>query len=358
MTIPAGEPVNITLCHVAVKDIQQATTVDKQLNSAAKSINLEPFTHDGPPSYPEVLKTEIIRGPADGPFAIDVFTRPKDNPWNERLRLTEIDLLPDWNRALVCAWDGSVWVVEGISSDSSSGTMTWKRIAAGLFQPLGIKLHRGKIYVTCRDQIVILHDLNGDEEIDWYENVNSDHQVTEHVHEFAMGLQTDDAGNVYYAKSARHALTAIVPHHGTLLKVTPDGAKTEIVANGFRAANGVCLNPDGSFVVTDQEGHWNPMNRINWVKPDGFYGNMFGYHDATDSSDEATEQPLCWITKSFDRSPSELLWVDSDAWGPLKGSLLNFSYGYGKVYSCRTKRLMDRCRAVCASFRSNSFQPV
>jgi hypothetical protein len=27
-----------------------------------------------------------------------------------------------------------------------------------------------------------------------------------------------------------------------------------------------------------------------------------------------------------------LLWVTSDRWGPLKGSLLNFSYGYGKVY--------------------------
>src|SRR5262249_4929939 len=34
----------------------------------------------------------------------------------------------------------------------------------------------------------------------------------------------------------------------------------------------------------------------------------------------------------FDRSPAELLWVTSDRWGPLKGSLLNFSYGYGKVY--------------------------
>ena len=332
LMIPAGEPVNITLCHAAVNDVQQATAIDKLLESVAKPINFEPLTKGGPPSYPEVLKTKIIRGPAEGPFAIDVFTRPKVNTWNDRMRLTGIDFLPDPNRALVCAWDGTVWVVDGISSDSSSGTMTWKRIAAGLFQPLGIKFHRGKIYVTCRDQIVILHDLNGDEEIDWYGNFNNDHQVTEHFHEFAMGLQTDEAGNFYYAKSARHALTAIVPHHGTLLKVTPDGAKTEILANGFRAANGVCLNPDGSFVVTDQEGHWNPMNRINWVKPGGFYGNMFGYHDVADSSDEAMEQPLCWITKSFDRSPSELLWVDSEAWGPLKGSLLNLSYGYGKVY--------------------------
>jgi hypothetical protein len=97
-------------------------------------------------------------------------------------------------------------------------------------------------------------------------------------------------------------------------------------------ANGVCVNPDGTFFVTDQEGHWTPKNRINWVKPGGFYGNMWGYHDVTDTSDAAMEQPVCWITNSFDRSPSELVRVESDAWGPLEGALLNFSYGYGKVY--------------------------
>ncbi len=59
---------------------------------------------------------------------------------------------------------------------------------------------------------------------------------------------------------------------------------------------------------------------------------MFGYHDVTDSSDDAMEQPLCWITNAFDRSPAELLWVDSEAWGPLNGSLLNLSYGYGQVF--------------------------
>ena len=147
-----------------------------------------------------------------------------------------------------------------------------------------------------------------------------------------MGLQMDDEGNFYYAKSARHALTALVPHHGTLLRVSKDGNRTDILATGFRAANGVCLNPDGSFIVTDQEGHWNPKNRINWIRDGGFYGNMFGYHDVTDSSDEAMEQPLCWITNAFDRSPSELLWVESERWGPLNGSLLSFSYGYGQLY--------------------------
>ena len=74
------------------------------------------------------------------------------------------------------------------------------------------------------------------------------------------------------------------------------------------------------------------MNRINWVEEGGFYGNMYGYDAPADSSDAAMEQPLCWIDMKYDRSPAELLWADSEQWGPLNGSLLNLSYGYGKVF--------------------------
>jgi putative heme-binding domain-containing protein len=331
LKIPAGEAINLAVSHVPIANQQQGTAIKKRLVGFAVPQDLSRFTHGGPANYPEQIETPIIRGDNKGPFAVDVFERPTNNPWNAQLRLTGIDFLPDGDVAIVSAWDGSVWRVTGFLDDERK-TLAWQRIAAGLFQPLGVKCVGDKIYVICRDQIVRLHDLNGDHEADWYENFNSDHQVTEHFHEFAMGLQTDDEGNFYYAKSARHAKKAVVPHHGTLLKVSADGKRTEIVANGFRAANGVCINGDGSFVVTDQEGHWNPKNRINWVRPGEFYGNMFGYHDVEDDSDSAMQDPLCWITNSFDRSPGELLWVNSDKWGPLEGSLLNFSYGYGKVY--------------------------
>jgi hypothetical protein len=37
----------------------------------------------------------------------------------------------------------------------------------------------------------------------------------------------------------------------------------------------------------------------------------------------AMKQPLCWITNDFDRSPAESIWVTSNKWGPLRGSLLS-----------------------------------
>ena len=320
--------------------------LDAYANTSPAPRPLRPLTVGGPKRWPEVLKTTVTTGKADGPFAVDTFGLPERNPWNALVRLTGFDFYPDGKRMAVCTWDGDVWAVGGIDKpengrgergEPAGGSpaqtaLTWQRIASGLFQPLGLKFRDGAIFVCCRDQIVKLHDLNGDGETDFYECFNSDHQVTEHFHEFAMGLQTDADGNFYYAKSGRHALDAVVPHHGTLLKVNRNGIGTEILATGFRAANGVCLNPDGTFFVTDQEGFWTPKNRINLVEKGGFYGNLWGYTDVTDKSDAAMKQPLCWVTNAFDRSPAELVWVPPDTWGPLAGSLLNTSYGMGKIY--------------------------
>ena len=323
-------PAAATPTRVKVLAAKADTGLDDLAKTTPAPKPLKPLAEGGPKRWPEVLKTTATLGKTDGPFAVDGFATPERNPWNALLRLTGFDFFPDGKRMAVCTWDGDVWQVGGIEKPEAG--LTWQRIASGLFQPLGLKFRDGAIFVCCRDQIVKLNDLNGDGETDFYESFNNDHQVTEHFHEFAMGLQTDAEGNFYYAKSGRHALTALVPHHGTLLKVSKDGSKTDILATGFRAANGVCLNPDGTFFVTDQEGFWTPKNRINKVEKGGFYGNMFGYTDVTDASDSAMKQPLCWITNEFDRSPAELIWVPAKTWGPLAGSLLNTSYGMGKIY--------------------------
>lgn len=343
LRIPAGkERLRLTLW----------TLANAQPDSPAKNLgeivpepdlDLTALTQGGPARWPQNLETHAQIGRDDVPFAVDVLTAPESNPWLAQTRFTGLDFFPD-GRWAVCSWDGDVWTIQ---PQGGTHKLAWRRIASGLFQPLGLKIVDGTIHVICRDQLAALHDLNGDGETDYYECVNNDHQVTEHFHEFAMGLQTDAAGNFYYAKSGRHALPAVVPHHGTLLRVARDGSQTEILATGFRAANGVCLNTDGSFFVTDQEGFWNPKNRINWVTlaPAGkpkFYGNLFGYTDVTDPSDAAMEPPLCWITNEFDRSPAELLWVDSDRWGPLAGTLLNLSYGNGKVFLVPHERVGDQ----------------
>ena len=321
-TIPAkATPLNLAF------SIGESPSEFKEQND----LDLSSFAQAGDPLYSNSIESLIIRGDQSGPFQWDSFAIPVSNPWNSRMRATGIDFTPDGSAAIVSCWDGDVWRVDGIS-DETTATTKWTRIASGLFQPLGVKIRDGRIFISCRDQIVELQDLNGDGETDFYKAFNSDHQVSEHFHEFAMGLQTDNLGNFYYAKSARHARTQLIEQHGTLIKVSADGSESEILANGFRAANGVCINPDGTFIVTDQEGHWNPMNRINWVEPGNrFYGNMWSYGAPDDTSDSAMEKPLAWVDKGFDRSPAELLWIDSPSWGTLNGKLLNLSYGQGRL---------------------------
>lgn len=318
---------------VAIKLYVGAPTINNfedLVSKASGPESLVQYTNGGKAHYPEELKTTITKGLEEGPFAVDQLTPPFDNPWACRMRLSGIDFMANADQAVACTVDGDIWLITGLTDEK--GILTWKRIGAGLFQPLGIKVLGDKIYVICRDQLVLLQDFNGDGATDFYQSFNHDHQVTDHFHEFAMGLQADKAGNLYYAKSGRHAREALVPQHGTLIKVSKDGATSEVIATGFRAANGVCINPDGSFIVTDQQGYWNPMNRINWVKGKGrFYGNMWGYDPPNDTTRAAMQQPMVWVDMEFCRSPSELLWVDSEQWGPLDGSLLAFSYGFGKI---------------------------
>jgi putative heme-binding domain-containing protein len=336
--IPAGkESLAFALCVAQNKGSEKSAAFRAAVESYHPDLQLRPLTRGGPPRWPAKLSTKAIVSNDHGPFAVDTLTHPENNPWFCRMRFGGFDFFPDSHRAAICSWDGDVWLVDGI--DHPEKELIWQRIASGLFQPLGLKIVNGQVYVSCRDQIVRLHDLNGDGEIDFYENFNNDHQVTEHFHEFAMDLQTDAAGSFYYGKGGRHALDAVVPHHGTLLRVSKDGSQTKILATGFRAPNGVCVNSDGTFFITDQEGHWTPKNRINHVVEGGFYGYMWAYDHAADSSDQAMKQPVCWIINNFDRSPAEMLWVDSNAWGPLNGALLNLSYGTGKIFMVPHERV-------------------
>ncbi len=295
-------------------------------------LDLEPLTRGGPERWTATMTTESrILGRRGGPFELEAITTPLDNPYRSWMRLGGFDFLDGGRRAAVATWMGDVWIVDGLGGEEI-GSTTWKRFAAGLYEPLGVNTRGGEIFVTSRDQITRLHDLNGDGEADRYEAFNHDAQASAHFHEFAVGLEADADGNFYYAKAAGHDFDARVPQHGTILEVSADGASTRIVASGFRAPNGLVVNPDGSVIVTDQEGHWTPENRINWVEPGTFHGYMRAWREPDRDPDDFV-QPLTWIHHDVDRSPSAPVWVQSERWGELNGSLLTLSYGNGKVFS-------------------------
>jgi len=331
----------LLIAHVTPDTLRPFTDTAQSSTTPA---DLTELTHGGPPRYPQQLNTTGVTTPTtdngpltkDKPFLTDTLTAPNNNPFKSRMRFGAFDFYEGGKSAAITTWDGDVWRVSNI--DAKLDHLTWHRIATGLYQPLGLKIlpNPQSLYVLCRDALYRLHDLNNDGEIDFYECVNNDAQVTEHFHEFAMGLQTDPDGNFYYAKSARHALDAVVPQHGTILRISKDGTKTDILANGFRAANGIGIGPSGELAVTDQEGFWTPANRINLFTPSPghtpFFGNLWSYLSTPRTTKDGYDPPLCWIPVNVDRSPAEDLWVTSDQWAPLKGQMLHTSYGTGKLF--------------------------
>jgi glucose/arabinose dehydrogenase len=329
LTVPALASGLFTL----VTGAMDAGALGAVLAETAASPDPATLTSGGPAHWPQAVETAGVRGAVGGAYVVDTLTVPEENPFGARMRLTGFDFFHD-GRAAVCTWNGDVWVVSGI--DAGLARLSWRRYAAGLHQPLGLKVVDDAVYVTTRDGIVRLRDLDGDGEADFYENFNGDVHTTPAFHEFAFDLQTDAAGDFYYAKAGPvraggRGWERIADHHGVMLKVARDGSRSEVYATGFRAPNGMSISPAGLITAGDNEGTWTPSSRINLVERGGFYGVPDLAHRAVVPT--TYDQPLLWLPHGgVDNSSGGQVWVEGGRWGPLDGALLHLSYGTSSLF--------------------------
>lgn len=94
----------------------------------------------------------------------------------------------------------------------------------------------------------------------------------------------------------------------------------------------MCVGPDGQIVTGDNQGSWIPVDRINWVKPGGFYGVPELAHRTPTPT--TTDNPLCWmIYPSWDNSNGDPVFCTSDRFGPFKDQLLYLSYGQCHLFT-------------------------
>lgn len=329
--------------------------------------NLKSFTSGGPQRWESPVATQGVLGTNAGAYVADIITEPPTNSATPRTYFGGFDFFPD-GRAAICTFHGDVWIVSGIEGNLEK--LTWKRFASGMFQPLGLKIVNNSIYVTGRDQITRLHDLNNDGEADFYENFNNDTVVTANYHEFCMDLHTDSQGNFYYFKGAPWTPSVTSPHQGTCLKVSKDGSKLEVFATGFRAPNGGGMGPGNVLTVSDNQGHWMPASKLNVVRKGGFYGmtpaaqQELVLQDSTgklltaNPSDAKArselrikgwdagaqyptnyDQPICWLPMNMDNSSGGQVWATTDKWGPFKDHMLFMSYGKGTLFNVMTEEI-------------------
>lgn len=266
----------------------------------------------GPPQWGDgVVTTTGQLGQGDGAFVIDTLTLPaaERNRYNVPFRVSAFEFLPD-NRCAVATLYGDIWLCDGI--DDRLERLTWRRIATGLHQPLGLLLQQGKLLVTGRDQITRLHDLNGDDEIDYYECVTNQYS-TAPGHEVVTCLRADAEQNLYFS-NAVDGIMKYDPRYGSL----------EVLGNGIRYCNGVEVTPDGQVVLaTGQEGPWTPATCIFDVGGKSFHGlggprknlGKYGY-----------DLPIMYIPRGIDPSAGAIARLPNDPRiGPLAGHYVGVS---------------------------------
>jgi len=327
--------------------------------------DIHDMTKGGPPRWPEVLTTKGKVSSEKEPYVLDTLTLPEIPSGKTWLRTSALAFFPD-GRMAVCTHGGDVWIVSGI--DDSLEEIKWRRFAAGMYEPFGLQVIDDKIYVTCKDRLVRLHDLNGDGEADFYESFSADDDVSTFFHAFNFDLQRDKAGNLFYAKSGQYTSYALP---GSVIKVSPDGKKREVHCTGFRTPNGMGIMPDGRVTVSDNQGSWMPASKVSLCEQGGFYGyvqtHSRGALWAPDGGridpkkvvpPKTFDQPLIWMPQAFDNSSGGQLWVDDPRWGPLSGRLLHTSFGKGWLYYMMLQEVEGQSQAAIVQLKINALTGI
>jgi type 1 glutamine amidotransferase len=268
--------------------------------------------------WPREITTKGVVAADSGPYVVDTITVPFENPYHALFFISGVDFI-DANTAAVCTVHGDVWIVSGI--DGKFDKLTWRRFATGLYQPLGLKVIEDEVYVLGRDRITKVTTAEGKRGATYYESIAELPTTSPGGHDYAACLEADAAGNLYW-----------IDPRGIHRFIKPEQSwgqwRHETLATGFRNPIALSVGPGGEVTASPQEGEWTPSSAI-YLMNKGEKGRYFGYGGPRVSAERPLgyDLPLCWVPHHVDNSTGGQVWVTSDKWGPVKGQLLNLSFG-------------------------------
>lgn len=329
---------NVLFCSAKGEDLKFHSLGGKETTGTESARRIREWTQGGPAQWPKWIETKGELG-TQAPFASDRITIPFENPHGTLFFITAHDFFSD-GTAAVATMTGEVWLVKGI--DEKLEKLRWKRFATGLHQPLGMKIVKDKLFVLGRDQITCLHDLNGDDEADYYECVTNEMQTSPGGHDFIVGLETDKEGRWYFA-SGNQGVCRITGRD-----------KLEVLATGFRNPNGLGISADGRFITTSvQEGDWTPATSICQIELDHNLGAHFGAGGPKDG--KPPEPVLMYMPRGEDNSASSQVFISGDKWASLKGdgNLIHLSSGGGSAWLMMRQQVKGRWQAAAVKISGN-----
>lgn len=238
-----------------------------------------------------------------------------------------MDFLSD-GRLVVSTWDaeGAVYIIDGVQTGDPK-KMTTKKIAAGLAEPLGLKVVNDTIFVMQKQELTKLIDHDGDELIDEYATVSNDWITTANFHEFGFGLAYKEP--YFYAALAIGILPggASAPNQprsrGKAVRINRYTGKLENIASGLRTPNGVNWGVDGELFIADNQGDWLPASKILHVTEGAFF-NSFA---VAGEEGKAVKPPVVWLPQDeIGNSPSTPNVLND---GPYEGQMIHGEITHG-----------------------------
>lgn len=261
------------------------------------------------------------------PLQVRELVLPQDNLWQRALRPTDLAFLSD-GTALVATLDGDVWRVMSIDTDQP----LWSRAATGLFEPIGIEVDgEDRVFVAGRDQVTELIDHNDDGWFDEYRNASDAFLQTLNTRDYLTALAIESDGSFLVSKGGIHNMgtnhnSEMSSHRGTVLRLSPDGRKAEVLADGLRMPY-VGLRDDGAIFASDQQGHFVPSTPIFRIGRDH---PSYGFR-ATMPDDAATTEPLLWFPYQVNRSGAGFASLAAGGFPDLDGQFVQVSWN-GRLF--------------------------
>ncbi len=300
---------------------------NRPVETGGETVDLGKRLEGGPARWPKThtLEGKLAVSTFQG-YGLDSVPVPLKNAYHSWMRTSCLAFFPD-GRLAVGTLAGDVWIVSGI--DESLEKVTWKRFAAGLYEPMGMKVVDGVLTVGTRGRIVKLHDLDGDGEADFYEAFFNEPEPDPGWHAYSFDLEVGEDGSYYYARVGGFSDWSIP---GGMVRVAPDGSSWELMGAGMRVPNGVGILPDGRVTFSDNQGTFVPASKIAVTRHGDFHGAGLWPDRKGDYDPGKIVEPIIYMPQELDSSSGSQLWVDGDdRFGPLGGHYFHVSYGRART---------------------------
>ncbi len=198
-------------------------------------------------------------------------------------------------KLLALAYNGNIYVLSaGKGSDVEDKAELWWEAKGSLRGPIGMALtppgykHGDGVFVASKGKLSLIVDSSKSGKADKEIIVAEGWKVIPHDVD-ALGVALDKDGNIYFGLGTADYTNAYLldkdgkahydlkSERGTILKVSPDFKKREIVATGVRFTVGLAFNKSGDLFATDQEGatwlaNGNPLDELLYIQAGRHYG--------------------------------------------------------------------------------------